>query len=168
MISSKCVSLSNDTLAVQDQKDEKIIHIFDALSGKEISAESKISHHIEVIDIALDFHGLSSHRQLAFVDKNKELYLACVNQRSAAKRIVKLGTMVSSMCWSDSCNVLATVQDGKLTTWFYPNVAYIDKDMLAQTCSERGLRQTKTFISGNGCSVPPRTSGSVVYSGWPA
>ncbi|XP_065841132.1 intraflagellar transport protein 80 homolog [Oscarella lobularis] len=158
VISSKCVSLSNDTLAVQDQKDEKIIHIFDALSGKEMGDSSKIKHHIEIIDVALDLHGPSTQRHLAFVDKNKELYLARINSHTSANRIAKLGTMVSSMCWSDCCNILATVQDTKQTTWFHPAVAFVDKDILAQTCSERDITEfgrnpeVVSFI-GNHCRL---------------
>ena len=47
---------------------------------------------IEIIDVALDLHGPSTQRHLAFVDKNKELYLARINSHTSANRIAKLGT----------------------------------------------------------------------------
>ena len=37
MLTSATVSLSADTLAIRDQMDEKIVHLFDATSGKPLN-----------------------------------------------------------------------------------------------------------------------------------
>jgi len=41
--------------------------------------------------------------------------------------------MVSSMCWNETCNMLATMQDGKFVVWCYPAVIHSDKDLLPLT-----------------------------------
>jgi len=41
--------------------------------------------------------------------------------------------MVSSMCWNDTCNVLATVSDHRLSVWYNPAIAYIDQDLVQKT-----------------------------------
>ena len=41
--------------------------------------------------------------------------------------------MVSTMAWNDSCNMLAAVADNKLTIWYYPNVAFVDPDIVQKT-----------------------------------
>jgi len=44
-----------------------------------------------------------------------------------------IATMVSSMCWNDTCNVLATVSDHRLSVWYNPAIAYIDQDLVQKT-----------------------------------
>lgn len=41
--------------------------------------------------------------------------------------------MVSTMIWNDSCNMLAAVADSKVTVWYYPNVAFVDPDLVPKT-----------------------------------
>ena len=46
-------------------------------------------------------------------------------------------TMVTSICWNDSCNVLASISDHKLSIWYHPAVAYIDQDLVNKTVITR-------------------------------
>ena len=41
--------------------------------------------------------------------------------------------MVDSACWNDNTEMMAAVSDQKLLVWYYPNVVYVDKDMLEST-----------------------------------
>lgn len=43
--------------------------------------------------------------------------------------------MVDSFQWNDGNDMLAALADGKLKTWFYPNVIYVDKDLTDKTMS---------------------------------
>ena len=43
---------------------------------------------------------------------------------------VKLSSMVDSFAWNDISDVLVALSDGKLVTWAYPNVAFVDPDLL--------------------------------------
>ena len=92
---------------------------------------------MEITEIAVDQCGPAAHRQLAFIDKNKDVYLTRIRQHTAANRVVRLGSMVTSMAWNDSTNMLAAIRDGKFTVWFFPGVVYIDKDVLSQTVCEK-------------------------------
>jgi intraflagellar transport protein 80 len=44
--------------------------------------------------------------------------------------VVKLGLMVDDAIWNDSHDILAAISDQKLIVWYYPHVAYVDKDLL--------------------------------------
>jgi intraflagellar transport protein 80 len=45
----------------------------------------------------------------------------------------KLGTMCDSAAWNTETDMLAAVMDGKLVVWYYPNVVFIDRDLVNQT-----------------------------------
>jgi len=38
--------------------------------------------------------------------------------------------MVQSMMWNATCNMLATVQDGRLIVYTHPAVVFVDKELL--------------------------------------
>lgn len=65
-------------------------------------------------------------RRLAFIDRNRDLFVTPVH----AYRPAKLATMVDSVVWSDSGDMLAAAADDQLLTWFYPNAAFVDPDLL--------------------------------------
>lgn len=52
--------------------------------------------------------------------------------------------MVSSMCWNDSVNMLAAMQDDKFIVWYHPAVIYSDKDLLTLTQYTRQERLAAT------------------------
>lgn len=63
---------------------------------------------MEVIDIALSQCGPTSDRQVAIIDKNRDMYLAPVKHIGAAGKFVRLGilytpitcnTAISTMAW---------------------------------------------------------------------
>jgi len=68
------VAISPDTVVIVDSVDAKNIQILDANSGKPVS---KISHSAEVLVVHLNQHMLGpQERLLAFVDRNKDLWIA--------------------------------------------------------------------------------------------
>lgn len=50
------------------------------------------------------------------------------------------GTMIHSLQWNDETNMLAALTDGKFIVWYYPNAAYVDKDLISKTIYERETR----------------------------
>lgn len=50
---------------------------------------------------------------------------------SAAK--VKLQTQVDGVRWNDQSDTLAALADGRLLVWYYPNVVYVDRELLPAT-----------------------------------
>ncbi|OXB63121.1 hypothetical protein ASZ78_000353 [Callipepla squamata] len=137
ILNAQTVSLSNDTLAVKDKADEKVIYIFDAISGKPLGDGKSLTHKTEIVEIALDQKGLTSERKIAFIDKNRDLYITSVKRFGKEQKIVKIGTMVQTLAWNDTCNLLCGIQDTRFTVWYYPNTVYVDKDLLTKTVYEK-------------------------------
>lgn len=136
LLNTQVVSISNDTVAMRDRNDEKAIYLFEALTGKPLGDGKPVKHSLDVIELALNRDGASSDRQLAIIDKNKDLYLRAVRQ-FGTERVVKLATMVSSICWNDHCNMLASISDHKFSVWYHPAVAYVDQDLVSKTVVTR-------------------------------
>ena len=110
------VSLSPDTIAVRDTSDEKSVHLFDASTGKPLNdGKPFINRNQEIAEIALDQTGLPNQRKMAFVDKNRDLFLTNIRFNrgtlaAASASPGKLGSMVQSIKWNSSSNMLATIQ----------------------------------------------------------
>ncbi|XP_050164349.1 intraflagellar transport protein 80 homolog isoform X1 [Myiozetetes cayanensis] len=167
ILNAQTVSLSNDTLAVKDKADEKVIYIFEALSGKPLGDGKPLTHKTEIVEIALDQKGLTSERKIAFIDKNRDLYITSVKRFGKEQKIVKIGTMVQTLAWNDASNILCGMQDTRLTVWYYPNTVYVDKDLLPKTlCEKDGSEFSKnpqivSFV-GNQITIR-RADGSLVH-----
>eukprot|EP00744_Colponema_vietnamica_P004654 GILI01006912.1.p1 GENE.GILI01006912.1~~GILI01006912.1.p1 ORF type:complete len:758 (-),score=200.90 GILI01006912.1:92-2365(-) len=146
------LSLSSDCVAVLDRGQSKLIRICDLTSGRPLG--EPLEHSLDVLEVALSQCGAASDRKLCFVDKNKDLYVTPTHRHQP----VKLAAMVDTVMWNDSCDMLTAVADGKLLTWYYPNVIYVDRDLLQLTrgqkdATEAGkLSQLLTF-SGPICSL---------------
>ncbi|XP_031459564.1 intraflagellar transport protein 80 homolog isoform X3 [Phasianus colchicus] len=137
ILNAQTVSLSNDTLAVKDKADEKVIYIFDAISGKTLGDGKSLTHKTEIVEIALDQKGLTNERKIAFIDKNRDLYITSVKRFGKEQKIIKIGTMVQTLAWNDTSNLLCGIQDTRFTVWYYPNTVYVDKDLLTKTLYEK-------------------------------
>ncbi|XP_072771128.1 intraflagellar transport protein 80 homolog isoform X2 [Nerophis lumbriciformis] len=133
VLNAQCVSLSNDTFAIRDKSDEKVILLFDALTGKSLGDGKSLTHKMEVVEIALDQCGPSTERKIALIDKNRDLYLTSVRYLGREPKICKIGSMIHSMAWNNAANILCGVQDSQFTVWYYPSTVFIDKELLPKT-----------------------------------
>ncbi|XP_007946963.1 intraflagellar transport protein 80 homolog [Orycteropus afer afer] len=143
ILNAQTVSLSNDTIAIKEKADEKIIFLFEASTGKPLGDGKLLSHKNEILEIALDQKGLTNDRKIAFIDKNRDLYITSVKRFGKEEQIIKLGTMVHTLAWCDTCNILCGLQDTRFTVWYYPNTVYVDRDILPKTLYERDARYEK-------------------------
>mmetsp|Transcript_35722 Transcript_35722/g.63833 ORF Transcript_35722/g.63833 Transcript_35722/m.63833 type:complete len:770 (-) Transcript_35722:267-2576(-) len=123
------VSLSPDTVVIKDTFDPKSIKVFEAMTGK-LATDISIQHHMEIMEICLNQFGPQSERKAAIIDRNRDLYLCSVSQKS---QMYKLATMVASVKWNDTSEILVAIADGKLVVWYYPSVVFIDRDLLPKT-----------------------------------
>jgi intraflagellar transport protein 80 len=48
--------------------------------------------------------------------------------------------MVDSAIWHESSDILVATSDAKLMVWYYPDVVYVDTDMLPITREVRDAR----------------------------
>uniref|UniRef100_A0A8C6HZ14 Intraflagellar transport 80 n=1 Tax=Mus spicilegus TaxID=10103 RepID=A0A8C6HZ14_MUSSI len=167
ILNAQTVSLSNDTIAIKDKADEKIIFLFEASTGKPLGDGKLLSHKNEISEIALDQKGLTNDRKIAFIDKNRDLYITSVKRFGKEEQIIKLGTMVHTLAWCDTCNILCGIQDTRFTVWYYPNTIYVDRDILPKTLYERDASEYSknphivSFV-GNQVTIR-RADGSLVH-----
>mmetsp|Transcript_9747 Transcript_9747/g.36287 ORF Transcript_9747/g.36287 Transcript_9747/m.36287 type:complete len:855 (-) Transcript_9747:37-2601(-) len=128
------LGLSNDYLAIVDkaQGQSKQIRIFDIQTGKQIM--DPVIHNMEIMEVHLNQMGSSDNRMLAFVDRNRDLYITLLKSRNLPDLHefvnYKICTMVDSVSWNDSTDMLVACSDQKLTVWYYPLMFYVDKDLL--------------------------------------
>uniref|UniRef100_A0A2K6FTH6 Intraflagellar transport protein 80 homolog n=1 Tax=Propithecus coquereli TaxID=379532 RepID=A0A2K6FTH6_PROCO len=143
------------------------IFLFEASTGKPLGDGKLLSHKNEILEIALDQKGLTNDRKVAFIDKNRDLYITSVKRFGKEEQIIKLGTMVHTLAWSDTCNILCGLQDTRLTVWYYPNTVYVDRDILPKTLYERDASEFSknphivSFV-GNQVTIR-RADGSLVH-----
>ncbi|XP_062833582.1 intraflagellar transport protein 80 homolog isoform X2 [Anolis carolinensis] len=167
ILNAQAISLSNDTLAVRDKSDEKVIYLFDPLSGKPLGDGKPLSHKTEIMEIALDQKGHTNERKIAFIDKNRDLYITSVKRFGKEQKVIKIGTMVHTLAWNDTCNILCGLQDTRFTVWYYPNVVYVDKDLLPKTLCDKDASEfskNPQIVSFVGSQVTiRRADGSLIH-----
>ncbi|CAM9623596.1 unnamed protein product, partial [Sphacelaria rigidula] len=81
-----------------------------------------------------------SERRLAFIDRNKALWLCPVlpsKGKGVTRPKYKVHTQVETAAWNDRSDVLMAIADGRLVTWYYPNAVSIDRDLLALASTSR-------------------------------
>ena len=75
--------------------------------------------------------------------------------------------MVESVRWNDADNALAAVADGQVLVWHYPEVVYMDRDLLPQTISKQSppdLGKTAEILDFRHTRVQVRRSDGAVVS----
>lgn len=168
ILNAQGISLSNDTIALRDKSDEKVIYLFDALTGKAFGDGKPLTHKMEVVDIAMDQCGPLKERKIAFIDKNRDLYLTSVQYAGREPKICKIGSMVLCMAWNDSANILCGIQDNQFTVWYYPSVVFVDRELLPHTLYVKEgseFARSPHILSYVGTKVTLRQGdGSLVYS----
>ncbi|XP_076002159.1 intraflagellar transport protein 80 homolog [Genypterus blacodes] len=182
ILNAQTVSLSNDTMAIRDKSDEKVIFLFDALTGKALGDGKPLTHKLEVVEIALDQCGPSTERKIALIDKNRDLYLTSVRHLGREPKICKIGNMLHSVAWNDAANILCGIQDNQFTVWYNPSAVFVDKELLPKTLYTKDgsefshaphivsyVGNTVTLRQGDGSlvssSVPPYAARLHEYSG---
>ena len=91
----------------------------------------------EISELAVDHIGPPNDRKLAFVDKNRDLYVTSVRVIGNSRKINKLGTNIHNFVWNDTYNMLAGIADSRFTIWYYPAIVFVDKYLLPKTLYQR-------------------------------
>ncbi len=116
----------------------------------------------------MDQAGTANERKLAFVDKNRDLYLTNVRTIGNSRKVYKLGTNIQNFVWNDAYNMLAGIADSRFVVWFYPSIVYVDKNLLSRSIYQRDSTEfgkNPTLVSFLGNHVIMRTSdGSTIHS----
>ncbi|PVD18640.1 hypothetical protein C0Q70_21190 [Pomacea canaliculata] len=137
ILNPQTVAISNDTVAIRDKADEKVVYVFDAQTGKSMGDGKPIRHMVEVMEIALDQCGPASERKISIIDRNRDLFLTSVRIFGMERKSIKIASMIHMMAWNNETNMLAALTDGKIFVWYYPSAVYVDKDLLPKTVFEK-------------------------------
>uniref|UniRef100_A0A8C7L7T0 Intraflagellar transport 80 homolog (Chlamydomonas) n=1 Tax=Oncorhynchus kisutch TaxID=8019 RepID=A0A8C7L7T0_ONCKI len=168
ILNAQSVSLSNDTIAIRDKSDEKGEWNASRAVPSLPQYQTSLSTQWGEICIALDQCGPSSDRKIAVIDKNRDLYLTAVHRLYREHNICKIGTMVHTMAWNDSANILCGIQDTQFTVWHYPSAVFTDKDLLPKTLYMKDASEFSRaphILNYVGTQVTVRRcDGSLVYS----
>lgn len=154
------ISLSTDTLSILDHSDRKTIRSFDINTGKQLPVA--LSHSLEISELSLSHYGPTEDRKVFFIDRNRDLYIA----RLATKSSYKLHAQVDTAAWNDTSEVLVAIADGKMLTWSYPNMVYVDRTLISEIVETRDgadflkMAAISTFV-GTGVTVR-RADGTVL------
>ncbi|RZC39328.1 intraflagellar transport protein 80 -like [Asbolus verrucosus] len=158
------ITLSSDTLVVRDSADSKVLHVIDLSSARSTAeSSSTVQHSMQIIHLALDQWGPANSRNLAILDKAKDLYIIPV--RNANKTFNKLGRKTESFQWNTEGNLIAAVQDAQLVVWYCPTAAF--DSTLLRICSmhygapELGRNPRISDFVGNSVSIR-RADGSLI------
>jgi intraflagellar transport protein 80 len=145
------LTVCKDAIALVDPSAPKTIRVWDVYTGRVVG--QPIGHKLDIVRISLNQHGSGADRQIAILDKNKDLYLA---KAMNPDRLEKLASMVDTFMWNDSTDMLLALIDEKLVVFIFPSVVFIDKDLLPKTlysksCSDAGKYAQITAFYGAHC-----------------
>lgn len=162
LLTERTASLSTDALAHVDRTNPRTVRFVDVSGGKPIGTE--VVHPLEMTVVRLNQTGSTVDRRVAFVDRNRDLHVATM--LTGATR--KFTSMVDSARWSASSDMLAATADEKLAVWYYPDAAFVDRDLAARTKLVRegdfGKASRLTYFDGKRAAVR-RVDGAVIHVG---
>ncbi|XP_068621088.1 intraflagellar transport protein 80 homolog [Battus philenor] len=118
------ISLGPDTLACIDQTNPTLVHIYDLPTatysisrGTTDSTSSKLKHYIAVCSIALSQTGPINERQIALIDRRRDLMVASV--KDPKQKLLVLSRAVLSIVWSTESELLIGLKKDNIVCWAY-------------------------------------------------
>ncbi|CBN75053.1 conserved unknown protein [Ectocarpus siliculosus] len=173
-LSGRAISLSEDAVAILDRSSPRCVRVCDVATGRPLADErvAEVVHECEVEEVFLSqFSKGLSERRLAFIDRNKKLWLCPVVSSSAGRSSVpakhKLHTQVESAAWNGKGDILTAIADGRLITWYYPNAVAIDRDLLVLASTSRDAAEfckSPRVVSFYGAKVMVRRADGALLS----
>lgn len=153
LLNHSTLSLCKDAVVLVDPANPKQIRVFDVYTGKPMGGP--VAHKQEITRLALNQQGSGADRQIAILDKGKDLYLCKAVKPGMAE---KLGAMVDTFMWNDTTDQLIALIDDRLVIYIYPSVVFVDKDLLDKTlqkkaCNDAGKHAQITAFYGSTCII---------------
>ncbi|CAD5229738.1 unnamed protein product [Bursaphelenchus okinawaensis] len=166
-LTDRTAAISNDVCALKDKQQPNVIHLYETKTGK-TAGDGKITHSVEVVEVALNQVGTLAERRIAFVDVNSDCYLGKINSYGALRRYEKLDSTISNIHFNNVTNMLAAFRERRVICWSMPSVVFTDRDLLAKTCitvenEDMGKSAFVVGFIGNGVTVR-RSDGSLVIA----
>jgi len=138
MLNVKTVTMAEDMVALIDQTERNLIRVFDTHNGRLLQEEAAGS---EVLQVALAQNDMMgpTERQLAYIDKSLDLFLAIIKRQGKVEGTKRLGSATLSILWHAEAPVLATIRETKVRIYYYPQVLFVDETLLDHTVDEKEI-----------------------------
>ncbi|CAB3409258.1 unnamed protein product [Caenorhabditis bovis] len=129
LLEAKTVSLSMDTIAIQDRGDPKIVHFFEPNTGKS-QGDGSHNHEYDIVELTINQCGALNDRLMAFRDQIGAVYILIVKTFGLNQRISRIGSLIEQLKFNDVTNMLCGVTEGKIAIWPLPNIAFFDRSLM--------------------------------------
>ncbi|XP_037710145.1 intraflagellar transport protein 80 homolog [Drosophila subpulchrella] len=136
LLTWRSLSLGLDVLAVRDNSDPTLLHLFDLIPGASRQYEPhSLKAKQQLAEIAACRAGTSDDQFVAFIDSNRELFVSGTRNLSGERtdEIYKIGTQLTSIMWASETNILVGVHDSCYSIWYCPGEGAADPTIIALT-----------------------------------
>lgn len=138
MLNVRTTSLAEDMIALIDQSERRLIRVHDTHNGRLIHEERTTTEILEVGLAQNEMRG-PTERQMAFIDKNGDLFLTILKRQGKAEVAKHLSTATVSILWHIEAPMLATVRENKVRIYYYPQILFLDETLLEDTVDEKDI-----------------------------
>lgn len=152
LLTWRSISLGLDVLAIRDNSETSLLHLFDLIPGASRQYEPQsLRAKQQLAEIAACRAGSADDQFIAFIDTNRELYISETRHLSGATtgpgggggggagaaagsdEIYKIGTQLTSIKWASETNILVGVHDSCYSIWYCPGEGAADPTIIALT-----------------------------------
>lgn len=144
LLNWRSISLGLDVLAIRDNSETSLVHLFDLIPGASRQYEPQsLRAKQQLAEIAACRAGSPDDQFIAFIDTNRELYISetrNLNGGGTAERLAnasdeihKIGTQLTAIKWASETNILVGVHDSCYSVWYCPGEGAADPTIIALT-----------------------------------
>ncbi|XP_060645041.1 intraflagellar transport protein 80 homolog [Drosophila nasuta] len=140
LLNWRSISLGLDVLAIRDNSETTLLHLFDLIPGASRQYEPQsLRAKQQLAEIAACRAGNADDQFIAFIDSNRELYISETKNQSASNssngsaEIYKIGTQLTAIKWASETNILVGVHDSCYSIWYCPGEGAADPTIIALT-----------------------------------
>ncbi|XP_064538998.1 intraflagellar transport protein 80 homolog [Drosophila montana] len=144
LLNWRSISLGLDVLAIRDNSETSLVHLFDLIPGASRQYEPQsLRAKQQLAEIAACRAGSPDDQFIAFIDINRELYISetrNLNGAGTAERLAnasdeihKIGTQLTAIKWASETNILVGVHDSCYSVWYCPGEGAADPTIIALT-----------------------------------
>ncbi|EDW29225.1 GL19588 [Drosophila persimilis] len=136
LLTWRSLSLGLDVLAIRDNSDTSLLHLFDLMPGASRQYDPhSLKAKQQLADIAACRAGSQDDQFVAFIDGNRELYISETRNLSGERQdeIYKIGTQLTAIKWASETNILVGVHDSCYSIWYCPGEGASDPTIIALT-----------------------------------
>lgn len=86
-----------------------------------------------ITQVAVCRAGIQEDQYIAYIDVNRDLFCAMIQNNGGSFEFFKIGTQLLSILWSSESNILVGLHDSSYSVWYCPGEACADPTLIALT-----------------------------------